>query len=77
MKNAKYLLLGIAAIICAAVLARAYTYKYRSQDTIVVTGLAETEFTSDLIVWSGTITAEAQQVAAGYAQIEQSKAKVQ
>ena len=65
------------AIVCAAVLARAYTYKYRSQDTIVVTGLGETEFTSDLIVWSGTITAEAQQVAAGYAQIEQSKAKVQ
>lgn len=77
MKNAKYLLLGIAAIVCAAVLARAYTYKYRSQDTIVVTGLGETEFTSDLIVWSGTLTAEAQQVAAGYAQIEQSKAKVQ
>ena len=38
MKNAKYLLLGIAAIVCAAVLARAYTYTYRSQDTIAVTG---------------------------------------
>lgn len=77
MKNAKYILLGVAAIICAVVLARAYTYKYRSQDTIVVTGLGETEFTSDLIVWSASITAEAQQVAAGYARIEQSKAKVQ
>lgn len=72
MKNSKYILLGIAAIVCAVVLARAYTYKYRSQDTIVVTGLGETEFTSDLIVWSGTLTAEAQNVAAGYAEIEQS-----
>ena len=70
-------LLGIAAIVCAVVLARAYTYKYRSQDTIVVTGLGETEFTSDLIVWSGTLTAEAENVAAGYARIEQSKQKVQ
>ena len=77
MKNSKYILLGIAAIVCAVVLARAYTYKYRSQDTIVVTGLGETEFTSDLIVWSGVLTAEAQDVASGYARIEQSKAKVQ
>lgn len=39
--------------------------------------MGETEFTSDLIVWSGTLTAEAQNVAAGYAEIEQSKQKVQ
>lgn len=77
MKTAKYIILGIAAIVCAIVLGTSYTYKYRAQDTIVVTGLGETEFTSDLIVWSGTLTAEAQNVAAGYAQIEQSKRKVQ
>ena len=76
MKNAKYILLGIAAVVCAAVLARAYTYKYRAQDTIVVTGLGETEFTSDLIVWSGAVTAESQNVATGYAQIERAKEKV-
>ena len=76
MKNTKYLLLGIAAVVCAAIVGRAYTYKYRAQDTILVTGLGEAEFTSDLIVWSGEVTAEAQQVAAGYAQIEKSKQKV-
>lgn len=73
----KYIILGIAAILSAAVIGRAYTYKYRSQDTVVVTGLGETEFTSDLIVWSGWITAEADNVAAGYARIESSKQKVQ
>ena len=77
MKNSKYLLLGLAAVVCAVVLGRAYTYRYRAQDTVVVTGLGETEFTSDLIVWSGTLTAEAQNVAAGYAEIEASKRKVQ
>ena len=77
MKYAKYIILGIAAVLSAYVLGRAYTYKYRAQDTVVVTGLGETEFTSDLIVWSGTLTAEAQNVATGYAQIEQSKKKVQ
>lgn len=77
MKIAKYIIIGIAAIVCAVVLGRSYTYKYRSQDTIVVTGLGETEFTSDLIVWTGTLTAEAQHVAAGYEEIEASKQKVQ
>lgn len=77
MKSSKYLVLGIAAVICAVIAGRAYTYKYRAQDTIVVTGLGETEFVSDLIVWSGTLTAESQSVAAGYAQLEANKAKVQ
>jgi len=76
----KYILVtatAVTALLCVWVLGRAYTYKYRSQDTIVVTGLGETEFTSDLIVWTGTLTAEAQDVATGYAQIKASKAKVQ
>lgn len=77
MKTSKYLVIGIAAVVCAFVLGRSYTYKFRAQDTIVVTGLGETEFSSDRIVWSGTLTAEALNVAEGYAQIEQSKAKVQ
>ena len=73
----KYIVIAVAALACAFVLGRAYTYKFRSQDTIVVTGLGETEFSSDLIVWSGTLPAEAQNAAAGYAEIEASKAKVQ
>lgn len=77
MKSWKYLVIGLAAVVCAFVLGRSYTYKYRSQDLIVVTGLGETEFASDRIVWTGTLTAEAENVAAGYARIEQSKEKVQ
>lgn len=77
MKISKYIVIGIAAIVCAFILGRSYTYKFRSQDTVVVTGLGETEFTSDLIVWTGMLTAEAPNVAVGYAQIEASKAKVQ
>ena len=72
----KYLIIGAAIVVSAWVLARAYTYKYHAQETIVVTGLGETEFSSDLIVWNGFITAEAQNVEAGYAQIESSKKKV-
>ncbi len=77
MKNGKHFVIALAIIICAIVLGRAYTYKYRSQDTIVVTGLGETEFVSDLIVWAGSLTAESQSAAAGYAQLEANKQKVQ
>lgn len=75
--NLKYLIIGLAIIFSAWVLGRAYTYKYRSQDTIVVTGLGETEFSSDLIVWDGEIVYETQDVASGYAQLERNKEKVQ
>lgn len=77
MKNAKYWVVAIAAIVCAYLLGQAYTYKYRAQDTIVVTGLGETEFVSDLIVWSGVLTAESPNAATGYAQLEANKQKVQ
>lgn len=77
MKELKYIILGVAIITCAVILGKAYTYKFRAQDTVVVTGLGETEFSSDLIVWSGTITAEADNAAAGYARLETSKGKVQ
>ena len=73
----KCAVIGLAVLLSAYTLARAYTYKYRAQNTIVVTGLGETEFESDLIVWTGVITAEAQNVETGYRQIEQSKQKVQ
>lgn len=73
----KALVIALAAILCALILGRSYTYKFRAQDTVVVTGLGEAQFTSDLIVWSGALTAEASNVAEGYARIEASKRKVQ
>ena len=74
--NLKYVIIGLAIVFSAWLLGRAYTYKYRSLDTVVVTGLGETEFASDLIVWSGEIVFETQDVASGYAQLERNKQKV-
>ena len=76
MKNGKYWIIALGIVVSAALLGRAYTYKYRAQDTIVVTGLGETEFVSDLIVWSGVLTAESTNAAAGYAQLETNKQNV-
>ena len=76
MKRFNTIAIALSIVLAAFLLGRAYTYKYRAQDTVVVTGLAEREFTSDLIVWRGWITAEAHDVTTGYKQIEQSKEKV-
>ncbi len=75
-KNRNFDFLAIALIVAAIILGSAYTYKYRVQNTITVTGLGEVEFTSDQIVWRGIITADSANPEAGYAQIESSKAKV-
>ena len=76
MKRFNAIAIALSIVLAAFLLGRAYTYKYRAQDTVVVTGLAEREFTSDLIVWRGWITAESHDVTTGYKQIEQSKDKV-
>jgi len=47
-------IIGICAIIAFALVSNAYKYRSKTMETIVVTGLAEKDFNSDLIVWSGT-----------------------
>ena len=75
--NLGWALMGICIIITASILGGAYKYKYRTQDTIVVTGLGEKEFTSDLIVWRGWIVQQSPTAESGYAQLEEAKQKVQ
>ncbi len=77
MKMNTAIVLAAALIICAYIAGDAYKYKYKEQNTIVVTGLGEEEFTSDLIVWRGWIVAENPSITAGYAELEESKRKVQ
>ena len=74
-EHIKYAIIGIAIILSAYLLGRAYTYKYRSQDTVVVTGLGETEFETGASAKYAAF-AEAAEAADGYRRIEQSKRKV-
>lgn len=70
-------LIGLSIIITAAVFSNAYTLKYRSQNRITATGLGEKEFTSDMIVWRGTIVEQNSTIEGGYAILEANKKKVQ
>lgn len=45
---------GLSFIIAAWLIGSAFKYRSKAMETIVVTGLAEKDFTSDLIVWNGS-----------------------
>jgi hypothetical protein len=48
------LLIALAVVVSAYILAGAYRNRNKGNDTISVTGLGSKDFTSDLIVWSGS-----------------------
>ncbi|MBR1928581.1 MAG: SIMPL domain-containing protein [Paludibacteraceae bacterium] len=72
----KPLIIGCAIVISMVVLASAITYYGKSHDTVSVTGLGETTFTSDMIVWKGNLTVENYDKLTGYQQIEKNQKKV-
>jgi hypothetical protein len=47
-------IIGFCVIIAFAFVGNAYKYRSKTMETIVVTGLAEKDFNSDLIVWNGS-----------------------
>ncbi len=72
-----YVIIAVTILLSVIILADAYTYKYESQEIVTVTGLGETSFTSDLIVWSGHIEVACKSMEAGYRELEKHKAIVE
>lgn len=72
----KYLIVAATVIVATLIVSRAYTYRYRTSGTITVTGLGETEFTSDLIVLRGSVDVEKYDAGDAYRAIERDKERV-
>lgn len=70
------IIIGIAIIISAWILGSAYKYKYHQQQIITVTGGAEINFNSDLIVWTGSYSRKAETLESAYAQLKEDEDKV-
>lgn len=64
-------IIGICIVASAAIFANAYKYKFRTTENITVTGLAEVDFTSDLIVWEGNYSRKSFELKDAYAQLKQ------
>ncbi|HEY5464262.1 MAG TPA: SIMPL domain-containing protein [Hanamia sp.] len=70
MRNITSLIIGIAFIIGLFILGKAYKYRSTTTETITVTGSAEKDFVSDLIVWNGSYSRKSMDLKSAYAQLK-------
>jgi len=63
-------IIGLSAIIAFAIIGHAYKYRSTTMETIVVTGLAEKDFNSNLIVWNGTYSRKSTDLKSAYATLK-------
>ncbi|MBR6720828.1 MAG: SIMPL domain-containing protein [Alistipes sp.] len=74
----KYIIISSAIVLAAIVLAGAYTQRYRTNNgSITVTGLGETEFTSDIIVVNAKFSTENYDAADGYRMMERNRTEIE
>lgn len=69
-------IIALAVIIAAFIAASAFRYKFRQPEIISVTGLAETNFTSDQIVWQGSFSRTGMELRTAYAAIKADEAAI-
>jgi hypothetical protein len=62
--------LAVAMVLTAALLGNAWNYRYKSQETVSVTGLASKDFSSDLIVWNGSYSRKNMELKSAYSQLK-------
>jgi len=70
------LLLIIGAVVCVYLLGNAVTYKFRQQETILVTGGAEQHFVSDLIVWNASFSRNSTDLRQAFAALKEDEQQV-
>jgi hypothetical protein len=63
------LIIGVSIILTAIILGNSFKSRNQHDNTISVTGLGEKEFTSDLIVWSGSFTKKSLNLKEAYADL--------
>lgn len=69
-------IIALAVIVGLWIVGNAYKYKYKSTETITVTGLGEKDFTSDLIVWSGSFNRYGFELKAVYATLKEDEVTI-
>ncbi len=70
------LIIALAIIIAFLIAASAYKQRFRSAETISVTGLAEKDFVSDQIVWKGSFSRQAFELRSAYASLKSDEEEI-
>jgi hypothetical protein len=71
MRSLSAAIIGIASIAGLFIVGNAYKYRSTSRETITVTGSAEKDFVSDLIVWKGFYSRKSMDLKSAYAQLKE------
>lgn len=71
--NLNAIFFALAIIIAAVLIGNAYKSKWNNQNEIVVTGLGEQVFTSDLVVWEGSFIKENKDLKQAYNELDNDK----
>lgn len=75
-KSLGLILIALSLLVGAAIIASAYRYKFKTRQTIRVTGSAEKDFVSDLIVWNGSYNRNAFDLKSAYTQLKNDETNV-
>jgi hypothetical protein len=76
MKTSNAIIFGLAIIISAFFIANAYSSRTKTSGNISVKGLGQIDFTSDLIVWSGSFSETADNLQQAYSLLDKDRTKV-
>jgi hypothetical protein len=71
MRYITSIIIGLSFIIGLFIIGRAYQSRSKALETIKVTGSAEKDFTSDLVVWKGSYSRKSMDLKAAYAQLKE------
>ncbi len=71
-----YIIIAVAVIISVLLATSALRYKFRSSETITVTGLAEKTFDADQIVWTGNFNRNSFDLKTAYDQIKSDETEI-
>jgi len=71
MRNISSLIIGLAFIIGLFIVGNAYKSRSKAMETITVTGSAEKDFVSDLVVWNGSYSRKSMDLKSAYAQLKE------
>lgn len=76
MKSANAIIFGIAIVLSSFLLGNSYIKRAQTKGNLLVTGLGKIDFTSDLIVWSGSFSQESTDMQNAYSKLETDRQKV-
>ncbi|RZJ33698.1 MAG: SIMPL domain-containing protein [Flavobacterium sp.] len=77
MKNSiSAIIIAIAVIISAFLFSSAFRNRHDNENTISVTGLGKKDFTSDLIVWSGSFSKKSMTLKDAYSALDADREKI-